>query len=230
VLQDCDRGPASTIYYHAVSANGRTYIDYWWFLRFNRFDKHNASELCNSVLTRKDKCQDHEGDWEGVTAVTQRGSDKLEFVDYAAHQGVFRYPVAQIAFEDGRPLVYLARGSHAAYPRACPKNCEQVARLFGHALPEDNTDGQAEWGRNADADCRPVTDCLQPLPTGSWGAFAGLWGSQTCKKQSGSCRFGVPPRSPSRQHRFMAPWCYTAAGLRLSCDGPAPGPEAAGQR
>jgi hypothetical protein len=58
-LQDCDRGPASAIYYQVVAANGRYYIDYWWFLRYNRFEKHGASELCRSLLTRSSRCFDH---------------------------------------------------------------------------------------------------------------------------------------------------------------------------
>jgi hypothetical protein len=223
-LLDCDRGPASAIYYRAVEANDRYYLDYWWFLRYNRFGKGVASELCRSLLTRSKNCFDHEGDWEGVTVVaTKKRPDTLAFVDYAAHEGVFRYTPTQIDAVGERPVIYVARGSHAAYPAACAQDCSQVAELFGHALPEDNTDGLASWGRNRDSECREgPTPCLLPLPETSWGAFAGYWGSRTCREKSGSCRFGVPPRSPAFQRRYRAPWCYSGAGLRLACDGRPP--------
>jgi hypothetical protein len=221
-LQDCDSGPASAIYYRAVAANGRTYIDYWWFLRYNRFEKHSASELCRSLLTSRNACFDHEGDWEGVTAVTAVGDDqRLEFVDYAAHEGVFRYPLNQLQMQGQRPTVFVANGSHASYPRACPRKCAQVAKLLGHALPEDNTDGTQPWGRNDQSECDQAPKCVQPLPAGSWGSFAGFWGSQTCVG-GGSCHYGVPPRSPSRQRRFISPWCFSGPGLVLSCDGRLP--------
>jgi hypothetical protein len=218
-LKDCDDGPRSAIYYHAVDANGHYYVDYWWFLRYNRFEKSNANELCKSVLTRDSTCFDHEGDWEGVTLVLSKDdtkTDRVEFVNYAAHEGVFRYRPVQITRDGLRPVVYIANGSHAAYPFACPKGCKQVNKLFGHALPEDNTDGKGDWGRNADA------DALLPLPTGSWAAFAGFWGSRTCDDAFGSCTFGVPPRSPSQQRRFGSAWCYSGIGLRLTCDGKMP--------
>jgi hypothetical protein len=218
-LQDCNSGPSSAIYYRAVRANGRTYIDYWWFLRYNRFHKSSASELCGSFLTNSKNCFDHEGDWEGVTAVTAVDHpETLEFVDYAAHEGVFRYSLSQIQHEEQRPVVFVANGSHASYPQACPDSCSQVAKLLGHALPEDNTDGTKPWGRNDAAECDQEPKCLQPLPSGSWGAFAGFWGSRKCTGRR-SCRLGVPPRSPARQRRFNSPWCFSGPGLVLRCDG-----------
>jgi hypothetical protein len=219
VLQDCDHGPASAIYYRAVRANGRTYVDYWWFLRYNRFAKSSASELCGSFLTNSKNCFDHEGDWEGVTAVTAVGDpERLDFVDYAAHEGVFRYSLGQIHHEGQRPVVFVANGSHAAYPEACPRNCSQVGKLLGHSLPEDDTDGSQPWGRNEPAECDQEPKCLQPLPTASWGAFAGFWGSRKCTGRR-SCRLGVPPRSPARQRRYNSPWCFSGPGLVLRCDG-----------
>jgi hypothetical protein len=217
--QDCNSGPRSAIYYRAVRANRRTYIDYWWFLRYNRFHKHSASELCGSFVTNSKNCFDHEGDWEGVTAVTAVDHpETLEFVDYAAHEGVFRYALSQIQREERRPVVFVANGSHASYPQACPDNCSQVARLFGHALPEDDTDGSQPWGRNDAAECDQEPKCLQLLPSASWGAFAGFWGSRKCTGRR-SCRLGVPPRSPARQRRFNSPWCFSGPGLVLRCDG-----------
>jgi hypothetical protein len=157
-----------------------------------------------------------------TVVASQSRPGRLAFVDYAAHEGVFRYTPEQIEHQGTRPVVYIARGSHAGYPAKCAKSCRQVAKLLGHALPEDNTDGGADWGRNAEGACNAPSSCLKPLPVGPWGAFAGFWGSRTCVDHHGGCRFGLPPRSPSRQRRYQSPWCYSGPALRLACDGRLP--------
>jgi hypothetical protein len=223
-LYDCDGGPTSAIYYRAVRANGRVYVDYWWFLRYNHFDRSSAADLCRQRLGRLVGCFDHEGDWEGITAISADGdATRLEFVDYAAHEGVFRHPVAELRREDGRPVVFVADGSHASYPAPCPRSCKQFNRLLGLTLPEDNTDGAKPWGRNAAAECRRPPRCLLPLPQDSWGAFPGFWGSRVCFVGTNArCLLGVPPRTPFAQRRFRHPWCYTGSDRRLTCDGKPP--------
>jgi hypothetical protein len=223
-LRDCDDGPASAIYYSAQRANHRTYIDYWWFLRYNHFARYGAQELCSNSSLRAVgslSCLEHEGDWEGVTAVTAVGDEsRLEYVDFAAHEGVYRRSLGQLEMVGQRPRVYVAEGSHAAYRAACPRRCPQVAQIaLGLHVPEDNTNGLAGWARNSDASCNASPRCLLPLPAAGWSTFAGLWGSQTCVVGSASCRLAVPPRSPSQQRRSQSPWCYTdeeKGGLR--CD------------
>src|SRR5829696_1863406 len=61
-LLDCGEAPDSAIYYRVTSANGRFYVDYWWFLRFNHFGTTSFSCFAPS-----EACDEHEGDWEGVT-------------------------------------------------------------------------------------------------------------------------------------------------------------------
>ena len=86
-LEDCDDQPGSAIYYHVTSSNERFYIDYWWFLRFNHFGLTNCSSGGSGI------CDEHEGDWEGVTLVTAPEDEHtLDYVVYAAHKGTFRYP------------------------------------------------------------------------------------------------------------------------------------------
>ena len=228
-LRDCDSGKDSAIYYHAVSANGRVYIDYWWFLRYNQFDRGTLKDLCRNRAVRGLKafrafkqldCFDHEGDWEGVTAVTATGDpDRLEYVQYAAHEMIFRHPVAELERHGHRPVVYVADGSHAAYTHACPRNCPQRASIAGQSLPEGDTDGAAPWGRNDDAACGD--DCLLPLDDATtWNRFTGYWGSRACSSGAAPCRLAVPPLSPARQRRYRIPWCYSNERTGgLQCDG-----------
>jgi uncharacterized membrane protein YqjE len=219
-LRDCDRGPASAIYYRVVNANGRYYVDYWWFLRYNRFAHAGAGSLCKQPLQRAlVKCFDHEGDWEGVTAVTVPGrATQLASVGYASHDGVYRHAASDLERSDQRPEVFVAQGSHASYHVPCPQRCAQPAKKYGIAVPETNTDGSKLWGRNSDEDCFGSTpSCLQPLPARSWNAFEGRWGSRICKP--GNCRLELGPDTPSKQQRYKVPWCARGAGHQLVCDG-----------
>jgi hypothetical protein len=224
---DCGAGPESAIYYNVTSANGRFYVDYWWFLRYNRFDR--VSDELNACRGGVRPCFDHEGDWEGITAVTAPDRPRdMEYVGYAEHDGVYRYTASEVRVGT-RPVVYVAKGSHASYPHKCTTGCRQVVRVFGYRLPEGRADGQAAWGRNRDELCFRGSRCLRPLPDPAggrdWNAYDGRWGSRVCRRaRGGPCRLAAGPRSPSAQRRFQYPWCFAlGAGGKISCDAPAPG-------
>jgi hypothetical protein len=216
-LYDCDRGPATAMYYRVTRSGGRTYVDYWWYLRFNDFASPRIRALCRNAVQRGlFGCYNHEGDWEGVTVVSaRRDPTRLAFVDMASHEGVFRFAAAEVRRRGARPIVYPARGSHAAYSRPCAKGCRQ----HYSRLPETSHDGRAPWGANGAADCPPGT-CLIPLPAREFDAFPGRWGSPEC--DGGGCRLVPGPRSPSRQRRYERPWCFTGTDGRLACDGTPP--------
>jgi hypothetical protein len=167
-------------------------------------------------------CFEHEGDWEGVTAVTARDDpQRLEFVAFAAHEEVLRYPVSELEMEGQRARVYVASGTHAAYRRACPSNCNQVfRRVAGLPVPEDDIDGAEPWARNPEAACDQAADpCLLPLESARWSSFSGFWGSLECTTSRGSCRLATPPVSPRAQVRFRIPWCHMRLTTRkLTCD------------
>jgi hypothetical protein len=224
-LFDCDDQPGSAIYYHVISSNERFYIDYWWFTRFNHFDLTSCSRGDSGI------CDEHEGDWEGVTLVTAPEDEHtLDYVVYAAHTGTFRYPVKELRQHDGRPVVYVADGSHASYARPCKALliCSQLATFAGLAkVPETSIDGRRPWARNDDK-CEPDTSgsCLLALPSAEpgqsvWTTWAGLWGV-TCGER---CEAEHPqaPKSPGLQNRFQTPWCSTPQQGSLTCDSTAPG-------
>jgi hypothetical protein len=227
-LFDCGTGPASAVYYHVTQSNDRFYVDYWWFFRFNHFYRSDPSLSCKSAIARKNGiCDEHEGDWEGVTAVTAPGDDtKLDYVVYAAHKGTFRYAASGIGLQDGtRPVVYVARGSHASYPKACPNDCNQPIALAAQGLitlPESSFDGTRDWARN-DESCVPNApgSCLLSLPRTdqnprAWTVWQGQWGAGCGDACGGQTEIGSP-RSPGLQARYQTPWCSTQ-GAALTCD------------
>lgn len=220
-LLDCDDTKGSAIYYHVIWSNRRYYIDYWWFLRYNHFaltDCHGSFEGCD----------EHEGDWEGVTLVTApEDRSRLDYVVYATHKSTFRYPAAQLDRQAGRPMVFVADGSHASYPLPCSGACRQPITFHGLVyLPEEPTDGKRPWARNAEACPAGVRgSCLLPLPAGrpgrtAWTTWPGLWG-ETCGER---CARKAPqsPASPGLQTRYQTPWCSTQSGT-VTCDTAAPG-------
>lgn len=223
-LLDCDSGERSAIYYHVTESNERFYIDYWWFLRFNHFPRSLPGLTCRIELTRSQSvCDEHEGDWEGVTVVTRpQDQEHIDYVVYAAHKGTFRYTASQLTLKDGtRPVVYLARGSHAAYPAPCAHDCHQPPELAAEGLvdlPEGHYDGRRDWGRDGE-DCvaNAKGSCLQALTSQHWTAWAGQWGAG-CASACGGAIDANSPRSPGVQSRYQTPWCSSQSGV-FTCDG-----------
>jgi hypothetical protein len=223
-LRDCNTGGESAIYYHVTNSNDRFYIDYWWFLRFNHFSRSLPGLSCRSELARTQSvCDEHEGDWEGVTVVTRPDDQKhIDYVVYAAHKGTFRYTASQLTLQGGtRPVVYLADGSHAAYPAKCAGSCHQPPELAADGLldlPEGEYDGKSAWGRNADS-CVPNASgsCLQSLTSQAWTFWAGQWGAG-CPRACGGAIDPNSPHSPGVQARYETPWCSFQNGV-FTCDG-----------
>jgi hypothetical protein len=138
-------------------------------------------------------------------------------------------PRAQVEMKGERPVVYVANGTHAAYPHSCDSGCEQAIRRF---FPEGNHDGDADWGRNPNSACfrEGVLACLRPLPESpqgealSWNGWPGHWGS--CGATGLRCKLGIAPVSPSQQPRYQNPACFDLGSKQL-CDSPTPGSSSA---
>ena len=192
-LLDCDLAGRSVIYAHVRRGAGRIAIDYWWFMRFNAF----SIDL-------------HEGDWEGVTVLADRAGTHVKAVQFAAHSDVWRYPAGVPRLDGGRHVrVYVARGSHAAYPRACRgPDCRQTESV----LFEARFDGRRGWVANDPAACARRCVRLMPLAAGgvpaSWNAWDGRWGVPLSQ-------LFAPPRTPSLQARYRQPFAARSTRRRL---------------
>ena len=67
------------------------------------------------LYTYNDAPNRHEGDWEMVALELNEDATEPRRAGYAGHGSGFVRPWARVEQKDGRPLVYVARGSHAAY-------------------------------------------------------------------------------------------------------------------
>jgi hypothetical protein len=182
-LHECDRGGPARLYYHVVRSGGRTYVDYWWYLRYNDADPGTSF--------------DHQSDWEGVVvAVDERNPSTFDWVGFAAHGPVWRYFREDLSCEGSREAgscgtsdghrfgqrvsVFVAHGTHAAYPvpcqarrrgrfRLCVQNKRVGVPLVRFRLPERGFDGKRAWGANDDQ------EALAPLAGAVWTEWPGKW-------------------------------------------------------
>ena len=234
-------GPGSTYYYHVVDKDrpNRIYVDYWWYFTRNP-SPIGATVGCGPGARWVGvTCHDHPSDWEGVTVVLGRCRDDAEVcvrrgrerwtpiaVRYAQHEHVVSFawePTLRRLWRGyrnrppARPLVYVARDSHASYAAPCLSRCKQFADypLIGEKRDEAPHGGQLEWNYNRMCSRRqdgaPAPECLQPVPitdeglAASWNAFPGRWGRQRCILAGSYCDTGRSPSSPSRQSRYRDP-------------------------
>lgn len=151
-------------YRRSVEGGGLTWAQYWlWYL-------YNPKKV---VVTGN-----HEGDWEFVQ-VGYAGDTPVCMTASQHHSGGARM-WWDVSCRDGRPLVYVALGSHANY-------FERVDQL-----PEigDEGDGQGV-----------VLDVIEWREFGSWATWPGRWGNSTGE--------GKSPESPGCQgDRWNAPHRY----------------------
>jgi Tol biopolymer transport system component len=146
----------SVAYARAVQGPDWLVIQYWLFYFYN------------------DWCNKHEGDWELVEVVFENVStaeqvlaSRIEpaFVAYSHHRGGERVPWSRAIWVKGgsakRPLVFVARGSHANYPSPGWRWWDEV-----------------EMGWRVDPKLLPIpqTEDGGLLPEGKWAKFIGRWG------------------------------------------------------
>jgi len=232
-VADLARRGTTTIYVavrHVTPSAGAdvAYLDYWWYLPDNPAKPAHGA-LCGAGFVIAEKtCFDHQSDWEGVTVVVD-GNDPdgapLEVI-YAEHDGSTRYPwpvLEQLWRNDKtkaaaakahavpavRPLVFIAEGTHAAYPTVCDKkHCAEPKTL----VRDNHHDGDRPWEDDADATCDGGT-CVTALPmhdqgrrAALWNDYDGRWGTSHCDLRF-FCSSSNPPYSPGHQSRFLRPWC-----------------------
>lgn len=102
----------------------------------------------------------HAGDWEMVQVRLDAAGRPVEAV-YTQHSGAERCPWPAVETRGGRPVIYLARGSHAAYFRPGVRD-----RMWPD--PNDEADGRGLAARP------PV----EPIAAGrpAWMRWPGRWG------------------------------------------------------
>ena len=211
------------IYVQAVEdeQRGRLHLAYWWFMRYNVSPVAPERNCLPGFTVAETTCFDHEGDWEGITVTLAADGDdprapyapehwRPESASFASHSAITRWDWDTLDVDDTHPFVYVALGSHAAYPARCTdRTCDQ--RLAGIGLPEGRFDGRLDWNHDATACCLPLP--VTPEGKGAlWNAFRGRWGKAACTIVVKICSQSDGPWSPSRQRRFSAPEGRTFGG------------------
>ncbi|MDA0170611.1 hypothetical protein OJ998_16035 [Solirubrobacter taibaiensis] len=96
---------ANRMYGHARrDRNGDLWLQYWFFYYYNDF------QLVASLLSGGK----HEGDWE-LAQFRLDAKERPVVAVYTQHKEAERRPWTKVAKHGERPLVYVARGSHANY-------------------------------------------------------------------------------------------------------------------
>jgi hypothetical protein len=158
----------------AIDDKHRLWLQYWFFYYYN--DK----AFLGVGL--------HEGDWEMV----QIGLDvegKPEAMTFAQHAHGERCSWGQVEKQAGqRPVVYVARGSQASYPRAGRHRAPIVS---------DNADGKGQT-------VSPTLELLDQRQS-RWVGWPGRWGSTRARSILESDSPEGPKHRPARVTRLRGP-------------------------
>jgi hypothetical protein len=178
---------------------GRLWLQYWCFYYYNDF------QLAGPLLSGGK----HEGDWELVQILLDAGEQPVQAV-YAQHKGGESRPWSQVrkpASSAATPLVYVARGSHAAY-----------------FTPGSHWTGV--WFDNADGKGPQIDPAVVVLgdATPGWAVWPGLWGDT---KPTSSPIDASSPRGPGghaswRNPALLAGTAARAAGAAKPAPPPTP--------
>jgi Vacuolar protein sorting-associated protein 62 len=137
----------NVVYAHAVEANGRIWLQYWFWYFYNDY------QLSFALGT-------HEGDWEMVQLRMDGAADQPDLAVYAQHRYGEERTWDKVETLAGRPVVYSARGSHASYFEA---GFHQTEAWY------DLADGKRRMKDRPRLEILGDDDPAWPLWTGRWG-------------------------------------------------------------
>jgi hypothetical protein len=161
-------------------------LQYWFFYYFN--DWNNT----------------HEGDWEMIQLAFDAGSASEALqqeparVALSQHEGgeIADWDEAKVKKEEGRPAVYVARGSHANYFQ--PGTYIGVAREGAGFGCEDSSDPLRRVALEAQLVPPEVTAADSPF---AWIEFEGRWGELQGKHFDG-------PTGPAQKEKWERPFTW----------------------
>ena len=156
-----------TIYYAKRDDGNYTVLQYWFFYAMNNWKEQGG-------------LNDHEGDWESVFVFLDRDTKDPKYVAYSAHHNdgdptlnITQYDSVrrewesnEVVKEDGRPVSFVALGSHANYPN----NNGGVHRVF------TKTDRTSTQGTMLDTvNLLSGNELTESTPF--WMQYEGQWGT-----------------------------------------------------
>jgi hypothetical protein len=169
---------ANRVYGHAaVDRDGDQWLQYWFFFFYNDYN------LIGHFL----KAGLHEGDWEMVQIRVRDGGPDLAVYAQHTHAQSRDWRQVDVAPGTRRPIVYIARGSHASY-------FEPGTHWTGH------------WFDHADGKRRSRDLALEIVVDGdarwNWVHWPGLWGDT---RKSGNPLDSGSPVGPGAHKQWSDP-------------------------
>lgn len=157
-------------YHRVVAAEGLHWHQFWlWYL-------YNPWEIAGFGV--------HEGDWEFVQLGTVDADGEIPvLVTVSQHRSGGKREFWRCERENRRPVIYVARGSHAHFFTAGPRG-------------EDTADGKG----------RVLTD-IDWRPFGDWATWRGVWGNSDGAGQS-----PISPGQQHERWEFPALFHASASG------------------
>ena len=172
----------NVVYGHAIEANGRLWLQYWlWYF-------YNDYQLSFALGT-------HEGDWEMVQFRMDDEAGHPDVAVYAQHRYGEVRPWDKVEKLGDRPVVYVARGSHASYFEA---GFHQTEAWY------DLADGKRRMKH------RPALEILE-TDEPAWTRWPGRWGdtlprnARRVQQPDRAGRQEAVDRSPTRCSTTRAP-------------------------
>ena len=163
----------NVVYGHAIEANGRLWLQYWlWYF-------YNDYQLSFALGT-------HEGDWEMVQLRMDDDAGHPDIAVYAQHRYGEVHEWDDVEKLGDRPVVYVARGSHASYYTA---GFHQTEAWY------DLADGKRRMPK------RPALEILgteQP----AWTRWPGRWGDTLPRDKTLESN---SPTGPGAKKQWLAP-------------------------
>ncbi len=164
----------NVMYGRAVEQNGRLWLQYWlWY--FN-----NDYRLAFGAGA-------HEGDWEMVQLRMHPTEDRPDVAVYAQHSYGERRSWGAVEKVGERPVVYVARGSHASYFEAGFHQTEAWYDLADGKRPAPDLD----------------LDLVRPQ-THAWMLWKGRWGDTKPREQTLGLHSNAPT-GPGRKKQWRRP-------------------------
>jgi hypothetical protein len=158
------------MYGRAVEINGRIWLQYWlWYF-------YNDYQLALGFGT-------HEGDWECVQLRMGPAGDEPDVAVYAQHVNAEKRAWSDVEQEDGHPVVYVARGSHASYFEAGFHTTEAWY---------DIADGKRKAPKLV---LEIVEDATHP-----WMRWPGRWGDTTPRERGADLDQSAPTGPGTKKH------------------------------
>ena len=189
---------APAVYGAVFKSGGKTVLEYWFFYYFDIYAFTNPLAAV---------WQDHEGDWEAVAVVLDAKSKPL-LVGTSRHCLGARRDWAKVRRRGDRPLIYVARGSHANYfapglpliPNRClPPEAKALLEQYHVSLPEI-----VRVGRTI------ANEAVLPITASSpdWMKFTGAWGEAQyiqIPTQQAPLAYGTSPSGPAAHALWRSP-------------------------